>query len=514
MASNTSRNSPTSSRGAGKKDPEELIDSQATVSTEDDLTRIIDAIVALQTVDVQKLQRLQRQFKLQTSVPCDLKNMQDEQDVKMGHKSDLRENYDELDPVKKDIKRESNKQSEKKGKELETVIDDINMNDQALSEQQNKIGQLKLSLEAANKDVKSLNKKVMECQVELEAKERRLKEQEKAIEDIKQAKDEALIRLSHEIGRKVSEGNPNITDLSDHKRPTKLGEIYSELYDNEWTNAFEVLTQTLKLNGEKAVELLLKILQESSKHASDLSQSNMKKIEKLLLGSSEEPTPNCKRLLREARKHVNIEKAEDHIQAYVKTLAARSDERTYLKKKQVEIYSKKCFQLCWLMSIQDPPVVLSKDPTRGSCFDTNIYRLFTHSGDKFDYVVWPALLLYNDGPIIVKGVAQPCLAPEANSNPSVCRFTTKDDKSFEETSEEKESSSASGSEKLKKKQDGNQTMGNAARSLKSGPRLEFSQTCSADGRKPITPKDVQGSELNQIFQSMRGKVSKRFPEHV
>ena len=34
--------------------------------------------------------------------------------------------------------------------------------------------------------------------------------------------------------------NPNIADLSDNNRPTKLAEKYSELYDNEWTNAYEL----------------------------------------------------------------------------------------------------------------------------------------------------------------------------------------------------------------------------------------------------------------------------------
>lgn len=36
--------------------------------------------------------------------------------------------------------------------------------------------------------------------------------------------------------------NPQICDLSDQNRPTKLGEMYSELYANEYTDAFEGLT--------------------------------------------------------------------------------------------------------------------------------------------------------------------------------------------------------------------------------------------------------------------------------
>ena len=42
-------------------------------------------------------------------------------------------------------------------------------------------------------------------------------------------------------GAKLTYGNPNIADLSDSRRPTKLAEEFSELYDNEWTDAFEAL---------------------------------------------------------------------------------------------------------------------------------------------------------------------------------------------------------------------------------------------------------------------------------
>lgn len=48
-------------------------------------------------------------------------------------------------------------------------------------------------------------------------------------------------RLSKFASRELTAGNPNIADLSDKHRPTKIGEMYGELYDNEWSEAFEVL---------------------------------------------------------------------------------------------------------------------------------------------------------------------------------------------------------------------------------------------------------------------------------
>ena len=69
--------------------------------------------------------------------------------------------------------------------------------------------------------------------------------------------------------------------------------------------------------------------------------------------------------------------------------------------KHVQKFFKTCIQLCWMMSIQDPRVhMVTKDDS------TQMYRAYTRSGDVIDYVVWPSLLLYEDGPLLYKGVAQ------------------------------------------------------------------------------------------------------------
>jgi hypothetical protein len=37
-------------------------------------------------------------------------------------------------------------------------------------------------------------------------------------------------------------------------------------------------------------------------------------------------------------------------------------------------------------------------------FDRLAFKEFTKSGTKVDYLVWPALYLYKDGPLLSKGV--------------------------------------------------------------------------------------------------------------
>ena len=69
-------------------------------------------------------------------------------------------------------------------------------------------------------------------------------------------------------------------------------------------------------------------------------------------------------------------------------------------------YVRECVHLCWLMCLQDPPVVLG-DPVRpGDMFNPEMYRAYTSVGPKVAFVVWPALHLHSGGPLLYKGVAQ------------------------------------------------------------------------------------------------------------
>ncbi|KAH3737806.1 hypothetical protein DPMN_044401 [Dreissena polymorpha] len=57
---------------------------------------------------------------------------------------------------------------------------------------------------------------------------------------------------------KLRDNNPNIADLSDQFRPTKFGKQFSELYDNEWTGAFDALQN--KFEERHAISILLDIV--------------------------------------------------------------------------------------------------------------------------------------------------------------------------------------------------------------------------------------------------------------
>ena len=65
-------------------------------------------------------------------------------------------------------------------------------------------------------------------------------------------------------------------------------------------------------------------------------------------------------------------------------------------------YLDRCTELCWYTQIHDPPVALDF----GVRNDVTDYRPYTKTGPVLDYMVWPVLLLHENGPMLSKGVAQ------------------------------------------------------------------------------------------------------------
>jgi hypothetical protein len=43
------------------------------------------------------------------------------------------------------------------------------------------------------------------------------------------------------MANRFKDGKPNVEDLSDQNRPGKLGVMFSELYDNQWTDAYHAI---------------------------------------------------------------------------------------------------------------------------------------------------------------------------------------------------------------------------------------------------------------------------------
>lgn len=229
----------------------------------------------------------------------------------------------------------------------------------------------------------------------------------------REGKEDALRRLSALASSRLRDNNPNITDLSDQNRPTKIAEKLSELYDNQWTDAFDVLQEDN--NDERAIiRELLEMLMQVFNECGQLAQNRFfERIQDCI----EFPTSPEKR----PKQTVHV-KLPDQMKQQAKefrreraTLVLGEIEEVVLQNlrqpkpmsDEMKKYLSGCVEIGWLSAVQDPPLMLSLNKSHDR-FDTNMFKDYTKRGPYVDFVVWPALLLHKNGPLLAKGVAQGC----------------------------------------------------------------------------------------------------------
>ncbi|VDI46966.1 Hypothetical predicted protein [Mytilus galloprovincialis] len=241
-------------------------------------------------------------------------------------------------------------------------------------------------------------------------------------------RDDLRNRLSSVAGEKLTKGNPSITDLGDPNRPMKIGEKYGELYDNEWTAAMENTIEAKKyypdLKENEIEEIIIRHLHKLLKCCYiECTLKAEEQIHKLGEALAETMCFTIKTkdeiaslpVIREAlvlrrAKSKDFAKFLFENQVICNNIIADWD---YVNKNEnlmqiltQSTFFEKCIYLCWCMVIQDPVMYLDDDPASNTPIDKNTYKEFVKSGDSVSYVVWPALFLHKDGPLLYKGVVQ------------------------------------------------------------------------------------------------------------
>lgn len=358
---------------------------------------------------------------------------------------------------------------------MEEVLKAVQSLKKTADETKTEIQQQKTTLEKMEKEITELKGQLKDAGNKHQALLKRNQELTDEINDVRSQKEKALTRLSEVAGAKLTESNPYITDLSDPNRPEKIGEQFSELYDNLWTDVFEQLSGTCKLSERDSIQTLLQILEDSYGYCKDISSKRYSNtLAELTLWKFVEPneTPSQvhepKKEMKNTQKKkkgadtkettVNItldelqklqtllgspsssspadSKAVDSILAKIglnvtnlsniKKMLKSSLEGTsvivqesFWKQRsedpngQKEVlkctkpFLMKCVHICWLMVGQDPPVYLRFSDKCKDKFNKDIYREYTTNGEVLDFVVWPAIFLHENGPLLKKGVAQP-----------------------------------------------------------------------------------------------------------
>ncbi|XP_053399056.1 uncharacterized protein LOC123530812 [Mercenaria mercenaria] len=255
-------------------------------------------------------------------------------------------------------------------------------------------------------ELKLLQDKTVRYREKLEKKKGQIASFQQDLKKIQKERDNLLTRYSALAGSKLTDGNANIADLSDENRPTKLAEQYAELYDNEWTDAFTVLSADGTRSSDDVCHVLAKafcIIYSTTRKEADRDLETLTNAIKLFLKADKLPTEVLKAAKDRRKKEPG--RYLDRIRKLYsddigKVLSSE-------EQKHVSQFLQKSIDLCWLMAIQDPPLYVDTNLSRmDEKFDTNHFKPYMATGKFIDFVVWPALYLFEDGNMLSKGVAQ------------------------------------------------------------------------------------------------------------
>ncbi|KAL3879326.1 hypothetical protein ACJMK2_031626, partial [Sinanodonta woodiana] len=256
---------------------------------------------------------------------------------------------------------------------------------------------------------------------------------QKEITSLTVEKDKLLKRLNTIEQDTRTHGNVN-ANLSDAESRTKLNASYSELYDNEWTEAFDELTTDNKITDKDAIMILLKVLMTSFQNCREVTWGRYERL--IHVASSVDikhvsSVSSAKHITR--TQNMNIDLMHDIKGIWLKAtqelkeIAAEplysvieaSLDMNITVMPMTSKYLKRCIDLGWQMGVQEKPLHLDGfveiDSYAGKSFDKDKFRAYTRYGSHIAFVVWPTLYEYEGGPILGKGVAQGS-APVNTSN--------------------------------------------------------------------------------------------------
>ncbi|XP_053400218.1 uncharacterized protein LOC123559198 isoform X2 [Mercenaria mercenaria] len=341
---------------------------------------------------------------------------------------------DRMFPVDKLLDRKTDMEEEfkKEKAQLQKEIEELTAKNNSVKDYQT------LSHEKFVKRMLDVEEKFVKEKAELQTENEKLVAQkyslEERIEHLEKSNFDSLARLSEVAADGHVDSSSALTDLRVRNQPTKIGEMYTDIYDNEWIDAFDALMED-DHKEEAAVEILRLMLEDVlefcecevrpfvGKTAVELQRilgqyrtsERLVQILEAKTGPKEvdrvetcDMVPGRKKQVHE--RNSKLETIRKEIGASLASFAQKEFREAtfgieYIN--NLKPFVVKCLRIGWMMVTQTPPMVLHECPIDAdSKFDNNVYKVFTRSGPLVDYVVWPALLLHENGPIIAKGVAE------------------------------------------------------------------------------------------------------------
>lgn len=236
--------------------------------------------------------------------------------------------------------------------------------------------------------------------------------------------EELTNRLSSFASKQLTEGNAAFTDLSDKNRPTKIGERFGLIFDDEWSEAFEELKDG-GMEDQSVISKLLQIIQHGYKFCMKKADEQLEDLQSVMKIPILQPF-QIKHSLHVPKDMVQILTTATlkHAKEYRKVTASISspevckvflrEESDFLKRtfqtlssgEKLRVYIQVCIEQLWLMSVQDPQMSLEfADPN--TPIQKDLYKFHEKKGTIVHLTVWPVVFLHKGGPLVSKGYVLP-----------------------------------------------------------------------------------------------------------
>lgn len=288
---------------------------------------------------------------------------------------------------------------------------------EAYKKQESEIRYLKDRNEHLERDLKTMTNKANKVTLEKESFQKQLNASLLELETTRSllnSKEDEMCQFKLEktqtkaistvAGERMVKRKNSINDLSDREWQQKLSEMFVSLYDDSWTDAFKVVKDDDK-NDQHACKQLLLIFKSCWAFCLQYSKSQLEALQLTYIKAGNKGE-NTKREILETYPSQLIELIQDTRRYFVQDFLPRL-QQIYWTQNETNLseslrpYVQACLQMCWYSAISDPALhyVFTAD-------NLEHFRSFTQSGNDVDYVVWPALLMHEFGPLLLKGVVQ------------------------------------------------------------------------------------------------------------
>ncbi|KAK3100276.1 hypothetical protein FSP39_017406 [Pinctada imbricata] len=205
--------------------------------------------------------------------------------------------------------------------------------------------------------------------------------------------------------------------------------MFGELYDEEWSEAFEDLSNKMQYSEDTVLQVLHRIVMMAFSFCHDMSETQVKDLESQMEHCMTLMTCVCNnqnyqvdipdtdprthfssanKLAREWRKSAALASVPSLCVIFKEHKMRESGEFKWnpYDMPNLNVYIDKCIELTWLMAVQQPKMHLT-EAAPGDQLNKAAYRYYQQKGDLVKMTVWPALYLYQGGPIVSKGFIFP-----------------------------------------------------------------------------------------------------------